>query len=67
MESAKPTLGVDCGSDRDLLFAKTRHKLNKVRKITRSFRYNLNQILYDYTVEVTSRIKGLDMVDKVPE
>jgi len=61
VESAKPTLGVDCGSDHDLLFAKIRHKLNKVRKITRSFRYNLNQILYDYTVEVANRFKRLNL------
>ena len=65
--SAKPTLGADCGSDHDLLFAKIRHKLKKVRKITMSFRYDLNQILYDYTVEVANRFKGLNLIDRVPE
>ena len=63
MVSAKPTLGADCGSDHDLLFAKIRHKLKKVRKITMSFRYDLNQILYDYTVEVANRFKGLDLIE----
>ena len=67
MVSAKPTLGADCGSDHDLLFAKIRHKLKKVRKITMSFRYDLNQILYDYTVEVANRFKGLNLIDRVPE
>jgi len=51
-----------------ILTAKFRLKLNKVvRKLTRPFRYELNQIPYDYTVEVTNRFKGLDLVDRVPE
>ena len=57
----------DCGSDHELLIAKFRHKLKKVEKTTRSFRHDLNQIPYDYTVEVTNRFKGLDLVDRVPE
>ena len=59
--------GADCGSDHELLIAKFRLKLKKVGKITRSFRYDLDQIPYDYTVEVTNRFKGLDLVDRVPE
>ena len=55
------------GSDHELLIAKFRLKLNKVGKTTRLFRYDLNQILYDYTVKVTNRFKGLDLVDRVPE
>ena len=66
-ESAKTILGVDCGSDHELLIAKFRLKLKKVRKTTRSFRYNLNQILYDYTVKVRNRFKGLDLIDRVPD
>ena len=57
----------DCGSDHELLIAKYRLKLRKVGKTNRPFRYNLNQILYDYTVEVRNRFKGLDLVDRVPE
>ena len=49
------------------MIAKFRLKLKKVGKTTRPFRYNLNQIPYDYTVEVTHRFKGLDLVDRVPE
>ena len=56
-----------CGSDHELLIAKFRLKLKKVRKTTRPFRYDLNQIPYDYTVEVTNRFKGLDLIDRVPE
>ena len=56
----------DCGSDHELLIAKFRLKLKKVGKTTRMFRYNQNQILYDYTVEVTNRFKGLDLI-RVPE
>ena len=59
--------GADYGSDRELLIAKFRLKLKKVGKTTRPFRYDLNQIYYDYTVEVTNRFKGLDLIDKVPE
>ena len=63
----KTRLGADCGSDHELLFAKFRLILKKVGKITRPFRCNLNQIPYDYTVEVTDRFEGLDMIDRVPE
>ena len=55
--------GADCGSYRELLIAKFRHKLKKVGKTTRPFRYYLNQIPYDYTVEVTNRLKGLDLIE----
>ena len=57
--SKKTRLGADCGSDHELLIAKFRLKLKKVGKATRLFRYDLNQILYDYTVEVRNRFKGL--------
>ena len=57
----------DCGSDQELLIAKFRLKLKKVGKITRPFRYDLNQIPYDYTVEVTNRFQGLDLIDRVCE
>ena len=60
--------GVDCGSDHELLITKFRLKLKKVGKTTRpKFRYDLNQIPYDYTMEVRNRFKGLDLVDRVPE
>ena len=61
--SAKTRLGADCGSDHELLIAKFRLKLKKVGKITRPFSYDLNQIPYDYTVEVRNRFKGLDMIE----
>ena len=68
IQSAKKTrLGADCGSDHELLIAKFRLKLKKVGKTTRPFRYDLNQIPYDYTVEVKNRFKGLDLIDRVPE
>ena len=63
---SKTRPGADCGPDHELLIAKFRLKLKKVGKITRSFRYALNQIPYDYTVEVTNRFKGLDLI-RVPE
>ena len=63
----KRRLGADCGSDHELLTAKFRFKLKKVGKTTRPFRYDLNQIPYDYTEDVTSRFKGLDLIDRVPE
>ena len=66
IQSAKKRLGADCGSDHELLIAKFRLKLNKVGKTTRPFRYDLNQIPYDYTVEVRNRFKGLDLIDRVP-
>ena len=59
--------GADCGSDHELLIAKFRLKLKKVGKTTRSFRYDLNQIPYDYTVEVTNRFKGLHLINRVPD
>ena len=59
--------GADCGSDHELLIAKFRRKLKKVGKTTRLFRYDLNQIPHDYTVEVTNRYKGLYLIDTVPE
>ena len=57
----------DCGSDHKLLTAKFRLKLKKVGKTTRPFRYDLNQIPYDYTVGVRNRFKGLDLIDRVPD
>ena len=59
--------GAKCGSDHELLLAKFRLKVKKVRKIITPFSYELNKMPYDYTVEVTSRFKGLDLVDRVPE
>ena len=59
--------GADCGSDHELLITKFRLKLKKVEKTTRSFRYDLNQIPYHYTVEVRNRFKGLDLIDRVPD
>ena len=67
MQSAETRLGADCGSDNELLIAKFRLKLNKVGKTTRPFRYDLNQIPYDYTVEVRNRFNGLDLIDRVPD
>ena len=61
-QSAKTRPGADCGSDHELLIAKFRLKLKKVGKTTRPFRYDLNKIPYDYTVEVTNRFKGLDLI-----
>ena len=63
----KQDRGADCGSDDEFLIAKFRLRLNKVGKTTRPFRYDLNQIAYDYTVEVTNRFKGFDLIDRVPE
>ena len=67
MQSAKTRLGADCGSDHELLIAKFRLKLKKVWKTTRPFRYDLNQIHYDYTVEVRNRFKGLYRIERVPD
>ena len=61
----KTRLGADCGSDHELLIAKFRLKLKKVEETTRSFKYDLNQIPYDYTVEVRNRFKGLDLINRV--
>ena len=67
IQSAKTRLGADCGSDHELLIAKFRLKLKKGGKTTRPSRYDLNEILYSYTVEVTKRFKGLNLIDRVPE
>ena len=63
MQSAKTRLGADCGSDLELLIAKFRWKLKKVEKTTRPFKYNLSQIPYDYTVEVTNGFKGFELIE----
>ena len=63
IKSAKTRLGADCGSDHELLIAKFRLKLKKVGKTTRTFRYDLNQIPYDYTAEVRNIFKGLDLIE----
>ena len=67
IQSAKTRPGADCGSDNELLIAKFRLKLKKVGKTTRPFRYDLNQIPYDYTMKMTNIFKGLDQRDIVPE
>ena len=63
IQSAKTRPGADCGSDHELLITKYKLKLEKVGKTTRSFRCDLNQIPYDYTLEVTNRFEGLDLID----
>ena len=67
IQSAKTRLGADCGSDLELHIAKFRLKLKKVGKTARPFRYDLNQISYDYTVEVRNRFMGLDLIDREPD
>ena len=67
IQSAKTRPGADYGSDHELLITKFRLKLKKVGKTARPFRYDLNQIPYDYTVEVRNRFKGLDLIDRVPD
>ena len=64
---SKTRPGADCGSSYELLIATFRLKLKKLGKTTRPFRYDLNQIPYDYTVEVRNRFKGLDLKDRLPE
>ena len=64
---SKTRPGADCVLDQELLIEKFRLKLNKVGKTTRPFTYNLNQIPYNYTVEVRNRFKGLDLIDRVPD
>ena len=64
---SKNKTGTDCGSDHELLMAKFRLKLKKVGKTTRPFRYDLNQIPYDYAEKVRNRFKGLDLIDRVPD
>ena len=66
IQSAKTRQGADCGSDHELRIGKFRLILKKVGKTTRQFRYDLNQIPYDYTEEITNRFKRLDLKDKVP-
>ena len=67
IQSAKTRPGADWGSDHELLIAKFRLKLKKEEKTTRPFRHDINQIPYDYTVEVRNRYKGLDLIDRVPD
>ena len=67
IQSTKTRLEADCGSDHELLITKFRLKLKKVGKTTRPFRYDLNQIPYDCTVEVRNRFKGLDLIGRVPD
>ena len=67
IQSAKTRPGANCSSDHKFLISKFRHKLKKVEKTTRPFRYDLNKIPYDYTVEGTNRFKGLDLLDWLPE
>ena len=67
IQSTKTRPGADCGSDHELLIAKFRLQLKKVGKTARPFRYDLNQIPYDYTVEVRNRFKGLDLIDRVSD
>ena len=63
IQAAKTRPGADYGSDHELLIAKFRLKLKKVGKTTRPFSFDLNQIPYHYTVEVTNRFKGLDLIE----
>ena len=67
IQSAKTRPGAYCGLDHELLIAKFRLKLKKVEKTTRPFRYDLNQVPYDYTVEVRNRFKWLHLIDRVPD
>src|SRR5574337_267131 len=67
IQPTKTRPGADCGSDHELLIAKFRLKLKTVGKTTRRVRYDLNQIPYDYTVEVRNRFKGLDLIDREPD
>ena len=67
MQSAKIRPEADCGSDHELLIAKFSQKLKKVGKNTRPFRYDLNEIPYDYAVEVRNRFKGLYLIEREPD
>ena len=67
IQSVKTRPGADCGSDHELFIAKFRLKLKRVQKTTKPFRYDLNQIPYDCTVELRNRFKGLYLIDRVPE
>ena len=65
LQSTKTRPGADCGSDHELLITKFRLKLKEIEKTARPLRYDLNQIPYDYIVEVRNRFKGLDLIDRV--
>ena len=67
IQSTKTRLGADCGSDHELLITKFRLKLKKVGKTPRPFRYDPNQIRYDYTMEVRNRFMGLNLIDRLPD
>ena len=67
IQSAKARPGADCGSDHELLISQFRLKLKKVGKTTRPFKYELNQIPNNYTVEVRNRFKGPDVIERVPD
>ena len=67
IQSAQTRLGAGCDPDHEFLIAKFRLKLKKVGKTSKLFKYDLNQIPYDYTVEVRNRFKGLDLIDRVPD
>ena len=67
IQSAKTRLGADCGSDHELLIANFRLKLKKVGKTTSLFKYELNQVPYNYTMEVRNRFKGLYLIDRMPD
>ena len=67
IQSAKTRLGADCGSDDELFTAKFRLKMKKVEESTRTFRHDLNQFPYDYTVEMRNSFKGLGLIDRVPD
>ena len=67
IQSAKTRPGADCGSDHKVLIAKLRLNLKKVGKNAKPFRYDINQITYDYTVEVRNSFKGLDLIDRGPD
>ena len=67
MQSAKTRPGADCGSDHELLIAKLRLKLKRVRIMTRPLRYDLNQIPYEYTVQVRNRFRALYLIYRMPE
>ena len=67
IELAKARLGADCGSDHEHLIDKFRLKVKSVEETTRTFRHDLNQFPYDYTVELRNSFKGLDLIDRVPD
>ena len=66
-QTAKTRSGADCGSDHELLITKFRLKLKKTWKTARPFRYDLNQIPYNYIVEVRNGFKALDLTDRMPD